>query len=72
VGLFLRVDDFDQAYDRMLSMGVEFITEPRHEAYGQVAVFRDITGNSWDLLGPNRTAERSFTSTSLKGCSDDS
>ena len=52
VGLFLRVDDFDAAYDRMRSMGVRFVTEPRHEPYGQVAVFLDIAGNRWDLLGP--------------------
>lgn len=52
VGLFLRVDDFDQAYDRMRSMGVDFITEPRREPYGQVVVFIDTAGNHWDLLGP--------------------
>ncbi len=52
VGLFLRVDDFDAAYDRMRASGVEFVTEPRAESYGQVAVFLDIAGNRWDLLGP--------------------
>lgn len=52
VGLFLRVDDFQAAYDRMRSGGVEFVTEPRTEDYGQVAVFLDIAGNRWDLLGP--------------------
>ena len=52
VGLFLRVDDFEATYDRMRSMGVQFVTEPRHEPYGQVAVFIDIAGNRWDLLGP--------------------
>jgi hypothetical protein len=31
---------------------VEFLTEPRTEPYGQVAVFRDIAGNKWDLIGP--------------------
>ena len=51
VGLFLRVDDFDAQYDRMLSYGVEFVTQPRTEPYGKVAVFRDIAGNRWDLLG---------------------
>lgn len=29
VGLFLRVDDFQAAYDRMRTMGVDFVTEPR-------------------------------------------
>jgi catechol 2,3-dioxygenase-like lactoylglutathione lyase family enzyme len=52
VGVFLRVDDFEAMYVRMLAKGVEFVTEPRHEPYGQVAVFVDIAGNRWDLLGP--------------------
>jgi catechol 2,3-dioxygenase-like lactoylglutathione lyase family enzyme len=52
VGLFLRVDDFDAHYERMLSCGVEFVTEPRTEPYGKVAVFVDIAGNRWELLGP--------------------
>jgi catechol 2,3-dioxygenase-like lactoylglutathione lyase family enzyme len=52
VGFFLRVDDFDAAYARMTTGGVEFLTEPRTEVYGRVAVFRDIAGNRWDLLGP--------------------
>jgi catechol 2,3-dioxygenase-like lactoylglutathione lyase family enzyme len=52
VGLFLRVDDFDAAYHRMASAGVEFLTTPRTEPYGRVAVFADIAGNRWDLLGP--------------------
>ncbi|MFE1596995.1 VOC family protein [Nocardia sp. NPDC058705] len=52
VGFFLRVDDFEAAYHRMTATGVEFMTEPRTEAYGRVAVFIDIAGNKWDLLGP--------------------
>jgi catechol 2,3-dioxygenase-like lactoylglutathione lyase family enzyme len=52
VGLFLRVDDFDAAYGRMTSAGVEFLTAPRTEPYGRVAVFADIAGNRWDLRGP--------------------
>ena len=52
VGFFLRVDDFDAAYQRMVSAGVEFVRPPRSESYGRVAVFRDIAGNQWDLLGP--------------------
>jgi catechol 2,3-dioxygenase-like lactoylglutathione lyase family enzyme len=51
VGLFLRVDDFDAAYERMRAAGVEFVGEPRREPYGRVVVFRDIAGNRWDLLG---------------------
>jgi catechol 2,3-dioxygenase-like lactoylglutathione lyase family enzyme len=52
VGLFLHVEDFDQTYQRLLSAGVEFVRPPRTEPYGQVAVFLDIAGNKWDLLGP--------------------
>ena len=52
VGFFLRVEDFDAAYARMAGAGVEFFTEPRDEPYGRVAVFADIAGNRWDLLGP--------------------
>jgi catechol 2,3-dioxygenase-like lactoylglutathione lyase family enzyme len=51
VGFFLRVDDFDAVYKRMLGAGVTFVREPRTEAYGRVAVFVDIAGNQWDLLG---------------------
>jgi catechol 2,3-dioxygenase-like lactoylglutathione lyase family enzyme len=52
VGLFLRVDDFSAAYERMRDHGVEFVTDPRDEDYGRVAVFVDVSGNRWDLLGP--------------------
>ena len=52
VGLFLRVDDFDAVHARMAAAGVRFTTAPRVEAYGRVAVFLDLEGNQWDLLGP--------------------
>ncbi|SEP43370.1 hypothetical protein SAMN02990966_06182 [Rhodospirillales bacterium URHD0017] len=51
VGFFLQVDDFDAAYERMVAAGVPFSKPPRTEAYGRVAVFLDIAGNKWDLLG---------------------
>lgn len=50
VGFFLRVDDFDAMYERMRGAGVRFVTEPREEPYGRVAVFLDLEGNRWDLL----------------------
>jgi catechol 2,3-dioxygenase-like lactoylglutathione lyase family enzyme len=53
VGFFLQVDDFDQAQGRMASVGVEFVTSPRTEPYGKVAVFLDVAGNRWDLIGPS-------------------
>lgn len=52
VGFFLRVDDFEETYQRMVDVGVKFATKPRTEDYGRVAVFIDIAGNRWDLLGP--------------------
>ena len=51
VGFFLRVDDFQRTYDRMVAANVRFEGEPRAEPYGRVVVFRDIAGNKWDLLG---------------------
>lgn len=51
VGLFLRVDDFDAIYRRMLDHGVVFLAAPTTEPYGRVAVFVDVAGNKWDLLG---------------------
>jgi catechol 2,3-dioxygenase-like lactoylglutathione lyase family enzyme len=60
VGLFLRVEDFELSYERMISAGVRFLSPPRAETYGKVAVFIDLEGNRWDLLGPDpRTAEAS-------------
>jgi catechol 2,3-dioxygenase-like lactoylglutathione lyase family enzyme len=53
VGFFLRVDDFDLAFARMISRGVDFVTSPRTEPYGRFAVFLDIADNRWDLLGPS-------------------
>lgn len=52
VGFFLRVDDFRERYARMTDAGVTFISTPRVEPYGEVAVFLDLEGNRWDLLGP--------------------
>jgi catechol 2,3-dioxygenase-like lactoylglutathione lyase family enzyme len=56
VGFFLRVEDFDAVHERMRADGVEFVTEPRDEPYGPVAVFLDLAGNRWDLLGAPSSA----------------
>jgi len=50
VGFFLEIDDFDRTHERMVASGVEFVSPPRSEPYGKVAVFRDISGNRWDLI----------------------
>jgi catechol 2,3-dioxygenase-like lactoylglutathione lyase family enzyme len=52
VGFFLRVDDFDETYRRLEAANVTFTRPAREEPYGKVAVFLDIAGNKWDLLGP--------------------
>lgn len=50
VFLFLYTDDFRRDYDAYRARGVEFVREPRTEPYGEVAVFRDLYGNLWDLI----------------------
>jgi catechol 2,3-dioxygenase-like lactoylglutathione lyase family enzyme len=55
VGFFMRVADFDRTFDRLTSAGVMFVTSPRDEPYGRFAVFLDVAGNRWDLLGPRPT-----------------
>src|SRR5436190_2728142 len=57
VGFFLNVDDFDATYRRMVDAQVVFTSPPRVEPYGTVAVFVDIAGNKWDLLGPPPSLE---------------
>lgn len=52
VGFFLYTDDFATTHGRMVESGVRFAEEPRHEAYGTVAVFEDLCGNRWDLIEP--------------------
>ncbi len=50
VGFFLYTTDFAQTFQKFKSKGIEFIEEPRQEAYGQVVVFKDKYGNKWDLI----------------------
>lgn len=52
VFLFLYTNDFERDYGAYRSKGVEFVREPKDEPYGRVAVFKDLYGNSWDLLQP--------------------
>jgi len=54
VGLFLRVDDFDAAHQRMLAAGVQFVAPPCDEPSGRLAVFLDLEGNRWHSWGPTR------------------
>jgi catechol 2,3-dioxygenase-like lactoylglutathione lyase family enzyme len=51
VFLFLRTDDFWRDYKAMLEKGVVFVRDPQQADYGTVAVFLDLYGNRWDLIG---------------------
>jgi hypothetical protein len=42
----LIVDDSEKA--------IEFLETPREEAYGKVAVFKDLYGNRIDLIEPKK------------------
>ena len=50
VGFFMYTTNFVETYDIYKSKGIEFIEQPRQEAYGQVVVFKDKYGNKWDLI----------------------
>jgi len=52
VFLFLHTDDFRGDYQRLLDNGVRIVREPVVQPYGTVAVFADLYGNLWDLIGP--------------------
>ena len=53
VFLFLHTDDFWRDYEHYRANGVAFVREPSEQPYGTVAVFKDLYGNLWDLIGPN-------------------
>jgi len=50
VGFFLYTTNFDETYESYKARGLEFLEQPRQEAYGQVVVFKDKYGNKWDLI----------------------
>lgn len=54
VFLFLNTNDFWRDYNKMQSLGIEFVRKPSVESYGTVAVFKDIYGNLWDLMQLNK------------------
>jgi catechol 2,3-dioxygenase-like lactoylglutathione lyase family enzyme len=53
VFLFLQTDDFRRDHRAFQRRGVRFEEAPRRENYGTVAVFTDLYGNRWDLVGPS-------------------
>jgi catechol 2,3-dioxygenase-like lactoylglutathione lyase family enzyme len=56
VFLFLHTDDCWRDYHALRGRGVRFTEGPRDEDYGTVAVFLDLYGNRWDLVGPRPAA----------------
>jgi len=52
VFLFLHTDNFERDYQNLLNNKIEIVRPPQNEAYGTVAVFKDLYGNLWDLIEP--------------------
>ncbi len=51
VFLFLETDDFARDYAALVARGVRFVRPPSEEPHGTVAVFEDLYGNRFDLIG---------------------
>jgi catechol 2,3-dioxygenase-like lactoylglutathione lyase family enzyme len=51
VFLFIHTDDFDSDYNNLIQNDIKIIREVSEETYGKVAVFEDLYGNHWDLIG---------------------
>jgi catechol 2,3-dioxygenase-like lactoylglutathione lyase family enzyme len=58
VAFFLGTDDFCRDFNDMCAAGVRFVREPKTEPHGTVAVFEDLYGNRWDLLGSAAGSKR--------------
>ena len=54
VFLFLHTDDFERDFQNLVNHQIEIIRQPATEEYGTVAVFKDLYGNLWDLIGPTK------------------
>jgi len=54
VFLFLHTDDFERDFQNLLDNQIEIVRKPSKEEYGTVAVFKDLYGNLWDMIGPNK------------------
>ena len=54
VFLFLHTDNFERDYQNLLDHQIDIVRQPQREEYGTVAVFKDLYGNLWDMIGPNK------------------
>jgi catechol 2,3-dioxygenase-like lactoylglutathione lyase family enzyme len=55
VFLFLNTDNFEHDYQNLLKEGIKIVREPVSESWGTVAVFADLYGNLWDLIGVKKS-----------------
>lgn len=62
VFLFLYTDNFYRDFENYSTKGVEFTIAPHIEAYGTVAVFKDLYGNLWDLIEPIKETQHNKSS----------
>ncbi len=54
VFLFLHTDNFKEDYANLKAHNIEIVREQSEFEYGTVAVFKDLYGNLWDLIQPNK------------------
>jgi predicted enzyme related to lactoylglutathione lyase len=54
VFVFLETEDFQHDYERLVANGVTFVRPPSEQPYGTAAVFEDLYGNRFDLVGRAR------------------
>ena len=54
VFLFLHTDNFERDFQNLLDNQIEIVRQSSKEEYGTVAVFKDLYGNLWDMIGPNK------------------
>lgn len=54
VFLFMHTDNLQRDYEALQNKGVTFVRTPATEAWGTVAVFKDLYGNLWDLIEPSK------------------
>jgi catechol 2,3-dioxygenase-like lactoylglutathione lyase family enzyme len=58
VFLFLHTDNFKRDFQNLTAHNVKIVRQPAVEPYGIVAVFEDLYGNLWDLIGPVTLSEQ--------------
>lgn len=54
VFLFLYTDNFYRDYNNMVKNNIEIVRPPTQEPHGMVCVFRDLYGNLWDFIEPQK------------------